>query len=782
MSAGTVLGGRYELRVRLGSGGAGTVWRGFDSTLQREVAVKLISLDTPTGPDPDNPIQRFQREARVVAGLNHPNIVAAYDFGLADDVAYLVMELINGGSVAQRLRRLKSSGTKGFDELTAIRIGRQVCAGLAVAHRAKLVHRDLKPSNLMVSDASGQVKIVDFGIARMTEQSRLTRTGSYLGTLPYMAPEQMEASPLDGRADLYSLGCVLHEMVAGRSPYEASTPMQWMAAHQLGTPARLRTHAPDASAMLEGLILRLLAKEPHYRPADADLVADALTDIETELTQQQRERPAKPRAELTTETMDAPPAAPPATELPANSADAAVREPSIAPGSEQLPQRIASRPASEAAPVAPVPATAVPLAATAAPVAATAAPVAPAAAPVAPAAAPGAPVAGPLAAPPPIGVRSGPVAPAGPSPAGGQAGHIAPSSVAPGPRRPPPPAYGAQARVTSAPPAVVPARQRPTSGPPRPTSGPPHRPAMSGSPAVRRGRRRRLWYAIAAAIVIAGTVVAVIVLPNSGVTPAAGGTPVVPVARDCFAASWASPIDADLTTVWSVNDRVGPVGCGSRHAFEVVTVSHPTGSASTATAPPSATSGAVQAIYQICVDDADDYLGGDWRSAYAWLGVALPSPDAWRGGAKWSACVLLPTSTWQGVPKSSTTSLRNGLRGNRPAAITCIDAQSAPANCDRPHTYEMVGVYRAKAGPFPDAETGGNLFRDACEAKIAAFLGFGSVANYHNTSVGWSWWPKAPDEEQWNLGNRSVLCAAYAQLPGHLMSGTVQNLGNAAPH
>ncbi len=148
----------------------------------------------------------------------------------------------------------------------------------------------------MLSDATGQVKIVDFGIARVAEQSRLTSTGSYLGTLPYMAPEQMEASPLDGRADLYSLGCVLHELVAGRSAYNASTPMQWMAAHQLGTPARLRTHAPHASAMLEALILQLLAKDAAHRPADADTVAARLAGIEADLR-----RPAQPaRLEQTT--------------------------------------------------------------------------------------------------------------------------------------------------------------------------------------------------------------------------------------------------------------------------------------------------------------------------------------------------------------------------------------------------------------------------------------------------------------------------------------------------
>jgi len=279
MSAGTVLGGRYELRVRLGAGGAGTVWKGFDTTLRREVAVKLIALDAVPMTEIGPMIERFRREAQAVAALNHPNVVTAYDFGLQDDVAFLVMELIVGASLADHLRRIQATGAAGFDEPTVVRIARHVCAGLAVAHRARLVHRDLKPSNLMLVESTGQVKIVDFGIARAAEQSRLTRTGSYLGTLPYVAPEQMGADPVDGRADLYSLGCALHELASGRSPYEAQTAMQWMSAHQYQQPTPLRRHVPAASAELEALILRLLAKKPEYRPADADAVTDALVGM-----------------------------------------------------------------------------------------------------------------------------------------------------------------------------------------------------------------------------------------------------------------------------------------------------------------------------------------------------------------------------------------------------------------------------------------------------------------------------------------------------------------------
>jgi len=131
-----------------------------------------------------------------------------------------------------------------------LRIADNVCNGLGAAHRAGLVHRDLKPANLMVlpvdGEPIGQVKIVDFGIARVTDRSKLTRTGSYMGTLPYIAPEQMTSRTLDGRTDIYALGCLMHELLTGRSAYDADTPVQWLAAHQYATPFALTDHLPDA--------------------------------------------------------------------------------------------------------------------------------------------------------------------------------------------------------------------------------------------------------------------------------------------------------------------------------------------------------------------------------------------------------------------------------------------------------------------------------------------------------------------------------------------------------
>ncbi|HEY7173317.1 MAG TPA: septum formation family protein [Micromonosporaceae bacterium] len=340
------------------------------------------------------------------------------------------------------------------------------------------------------------------------------------------------------------------------------------------------------------------------------------------------------------------------------------------------------------------------------------------------------------------------------------------------PQRIPPRPASEPPRPTSGPP-------RPTSGPPRPTSGPPR--PTSAPPARRRRRFRYAAAAIGVAIAIVVPIVIVNSLSSSPASTAAGGKPVVPVADECFATAWANAIDADLNTVYSVDDRVAPVTCTQRHAYEVVSVRGPSPSERAAAAPPSVTSDAMPALYHDCVNDAFEYLGGDWRSAYAWLGIAVPSVDAWQRGAHWTACLLRPTATWQGVPTQSATSLRNGLRGDRLAAVGCIDIRSNPIECDRPHAYEAVGVYRAPVGPFPGTTAGGREFKAGCEAKVATYLGLSSVSNYHNPSVGWSWWPSEPDAEQWNIGDRYALCAAYAVRSGHAMSGSVRDLGNKAP-
>lgn len=261
MSAGLVLGGRYRLVSQLGEGGFGSVWRGHDSRLARDVAVKLLhaGVDVP----------RFQREAHALAALSHPNIVAAYDFGIDGTAAYLVLELITGRTVGDELAAARAAGVAGLPVDRVLHVADQVLAGLGAAHNAGLIHRDLKPANVMAVSGGPEIKIVDFGIARSRDASRMTAVGSVLGTLPYMAPEQFDDGPLDGRVDLYSLGCVLHELLTGASPYQAANTAAWIKAHNLQRPGHVRDRRPEVPEAIDSFVQLLLTKDPGGRPANA---------------------------------------------------------------------------------------------------------------------------------------------------------------------------------------------------------------------------------------------------------------------------------------------------------------------------------------------------------------------------------------------------------------------------------------------------------------------------------------------------------------------------------
>ena len=221
--------GRYELEVPLGSGGMGEVWRGRDLATGQPVAVKLVQL---AGVDPARlaeTIARFRREADTLVRLRHPNIVSVLEGGRVGDELFMVMELAEGISLAAMLRQRQANGLGRFPVETVLRIGQQACSGLAAAHGIGVVHRDIKPSNLMVS-ARGHLTIVDFGIARLLEDnsSRLTADNETIGTLSNMSPEQAAGRDIDGRSDLYSFGCVLYELLAGRPPFTGQSPMSIM--------------------------------------------------------------------------------------------------------------------------------------------------------------------------------------------------------------------------------------------------------------------------------------------------------------------------------------------------------------------------------------------------------------------------------------------------------------------------------------------------------------------------------------------------------------------------
>src|SRR5215472_6451065 len=204
-----VLGGRYALGEVLGTGGMATVWQATDQVLGRDVAVKV--LDPRYASDPGF-LARFEREARHAARLSHPRVVTVFDCGLDDGTAFIVMELARG----RTLRQVLDQGGR-LPPGEAVAVAAAVCEALEAAHAVGLVHRDITPGNVMLCD--GEVKVLDFGIARADGQAGGTRTLGVLGTAAYLSPEQASGSPVGPQSDLYSLGCVLYEMLTGTPPF-----------------------------------------------------------------------------------------------------------------------------------------------------------------------------------------------------------------------------------------------------------------------------------------------------------------------------------------------------------------------------------------------------------------------------------------------------------------------------------------------------------------------------------------------------------------------------------
>lgn len=257
-----LLGGRYRVERVLGSGGMGTVWRGYDLRLDRPVAVKVLSGE---GLNLPKAMERFDREARAVARLSHPNIVPVYDFGAQDGGPYLVMELVDGPTVADLL----TEGPLSIVDVLAI--SSQICDGLTAAHTAKVIHRDIKPSNVILT-ATGVVKICDFGVARIlntTEHANLTGSAITMGSPKYMAPEQINGDPVGPRTDLYGLGCSMYAMLTGHPPFWTGTPQSVVHQHIMKAPEPLRVRRSDVPPEVEALVADLLAKTPDERPSNA---------------------------------------------------------------------------------------------------------------------------------------------------------------------------------------------------------------------------------------------------------------------------------------------------------------------------------------------------------------------------------------------------------------------------------------------------------------------------------------------------------------------------------
>jgi serine/threonine-protein kinase len=267
LSVETLAEGRYRVEDVLGRGGMASVYLARDAELERPVAVKVLAEHLADQPDFRD---RFLREARLAAQLSHPNVVQVFDVGEEDGKPFIVMECVEGSTLAEEL---KERGRLEPEEVVDVAL--QICGGLEHAHAAGLVHRDIKPQNLLLRP-DGTVKIADFGIARAAETTRLTQIGSVLGTAAYLAPEQALGEEVTASADIYSLGCVLYELLAGRTPYIFQTLPELAVKHREETIEPLRELRPEISKRLEAAIMHALARKPDYRPESAAAFAEEL--------------------------------------------------------------------------------------------------------------------------------------------------------------------------------------------------------------------------------------------------------------------------------------------------------------------------------------------------------------------------------------------------------------------------------------------------------------------------------------------------------------------------
>ena len=291
-SAGSRLG-PYEILAPLGAGGMGEVYRARDTRLGRDVAIKV--LPAALAADPERR-RRFEQEARAVSALNHPHICVLHDIGSQDGIDFLVMEYLDGQTLAQRLRRRKGGAEAPPLRLQeALEVGAQIADALATAHRHGIVHRDLKPANIMLvkTGAALQAKLLDFGLAKLrpqpgaagaglselSTQAPATTPGAVMGTVPYMAPEQLEGKPTDARTDLFAFGCVLYEMLTARRAFGGDSQASVISAIMSSEPPPLSALQPLTPHALDRLVRRCLAKDPDDRWQDAADVAEELRGI-----------------------------------------------------------------------------------------------------------------------------------------------------------------------------------------------------------------------------------------------------------------------------------------------------------------------------------------------------------------------------------------------------------------------------------------------------------------------------------------------------------------------
>ncbi|MFG2369882.1 serine/threonine-protein kinase [Streptomyces sp. NPDC048504] len=281
MDTSKLIGGRFKAKDGPVSGAMGDVWPAEDMKLGRTVALKFLArrrLRQQGAPTEftDWTVKRFEREGFAMARVNHPHVAHIYDTGEHDGELYIVMEYIQGRSLTSHL---KTGPTLTLER--TVRWTREICEGLAAAHSRKVLHHDIKPDNIMITN-QGEVKIVDFGLASFAD---VTQSQTGVGTPLYKAPERWNDSPGSVRSDLYSVGCVLYEMLAGRPPFGSpqDDPMTVGRMHQDDSPAPPSAHRPGVPDQLDSIVRILLAKDPAYRPRSAEAVAEVMRDIQNSL-------------------------------------------------------------------------------------------------------------------------------------------------------------------------------------------------------------------------------------------------------------------------------------------------------------------------------------------------------------------------------------------------------------------------------------------------------------------------------------------------------------------
>lgn len=322
----------YEIIGRLGRGGMATVYRARQLNMQRDVAIKIMSAELAEDPQF---VARFEREAQVIANLQHPRILPVHDFGHEEDTFYLVMRLVEGDTLYHRLLR-------GPLPLTmAARLLGQIAEALDYAHTHGVVHRDLKPNNVLL-DQWDNVYLMDFGLAKMIAAStNLTQSGAVLGTPAYMSPEQWRGDPVDGRSDIYALGVMLYEMVLGKPPFEADTPFSLMYKHLNDAPPPPRDLIPDLPPAVELVILKALEKDINERYQSAGAMAQAFREA------------VRASIDIAPATVPARQAEPPAESSEPEPSESVIPLPKITPPEQHMPSLPPVPPPSDIRPPAP---------------------------------------------------------------------------------------------------------------------------------------------------------------------------------------------------------------------------------------------------------------------------------------------------------------------------------------------------------------------------------------------------------------------------------------------